>query len=123
MQGDGPVGPWRDFPQGGDQTRRAAEELAYLGLCRVSEGGADGGDEGGGKGLRAGRGGEDGAGGGDGAIGKGVAGAAASAVFLGCACALLAAVAEPGQEGAPYHEQGEDREAACSKGGVERCPD
>src|SRR5215210_2761968 len=50
-------------------------------------------------------------------------GAAASAVFLGGSGALLSTVAEPGQEGAPDHEQGEDGEAACSEGGIDRGPD
>ena len=86
--------------------------MSDLGLCRVCEGCAEGGDEGCDKGLGSCHGGEDGAEGGDGAVGQGVAGAAASAVFLGGAGSRLAGVAEPGKEGAPDHEQGEDREAA-----------
>ena len=60
---------------------------------------------------------------GDGAVGQGVAGAAATAVFLGCTGALLATVAEPGQERTPDHEEGEDSEAPRPQGGVDRGPD
>jgi hypothetical protein len=44
-------------------------------------------------------------------------------VFLGDAGALLAPVAEPGQEGAPDDEEGQDGEALWSEGGVDRGPD
>jgi hypothetical protein len=56
---------------------------------------------------------------GDGAVGQGVAGATASSVFLGGAGALLALVAEPGQEGTTDHEEGEDREARWAEAGVD----
>ena len=63
--------------------------------------------------------GEDGAEDGDGAVGQGVAGAAASPVFLGGASALLAPVAEPGQEGTTDHEEGEYSEASWAEAGVD----
>src|SRR5829696_3620959 len=116
---DGSVGTWRDLSEGCDQARGAAEELSDLGFRGVGEGRAEGGDEGSGEEVRARSPGEDGAEDGDGAVGQGVAGAAASSVFLGGAGTLLAPVAEPGQEGTSDHDEGEDSEASWTEAGVD----
>jgi hypothetical protein len=71
--------------------------LTDLRLRGVCEGRAEGGYVGYCEEVRARRPGENGAEDGDGAVGEGVAGAAASSVFLGGASALLAPVAEAGE--------------------------